>query len=71
MKVLDKSKKYDLTHLNDEQLNSVLKYLQHNDINWYKFTIENLRSKPFLCYDYYEWNQYLGSNATNAIELFN
>ena len=73
MKLLDKNKKYDLSQLNDEQLQAVLDWLKENDKGWDTCHIDHLKGDfHILSNDYGEWKlQTSKGNETNAFELFN
>lgn len=72
MRDLDRTKKYDLSQLDDEQLQAVLDWLKENDTGWDNSHIGRLKSSfCVLHYEYGEWKlQTLKGNETNALELF-
>lgn len=72
MKKLDRTKKYDLSQLNDEQLQAVLDWLKENDTGWDNCHIDKLKSSfCILSNDYGEWKlQTSKGNETNTLELF-
>lgn len=73
MKDLDNTKKYDLSQLNDEQLQAVLDWLKENDTGWDTCHIDKLKGSFHILYNSYrEWKlQTSKGNETNALELFN
>lgn len=72
MRDLDITKKYDLSQLDDEQLQAVLDWLKDNDTGWDNSHIGRLKSSFCILHNEYgEWKlQTLKGNETNAIELF-
>lgn len=69
---LDRTKKYDLSQLNDEQLQAVLDWLKENDTGWEDKEIENIKTSFYvLGYSCDEWIFERIDYATNALELFN
>lgn len=76
MKDLDRTKKYDLSQLNDKQLYTILDWLKVNDDDWGCFNIADLRR---ISGDYnlhcnkglwYWINKKNCYEVTNALELF-
>lgn len=74
---LDKTKKYDLSQLNDEQLQAVLDWLKKNDTGWGDVDITrfrrnsggyNLRYDEDFAWHWIDEMEY--DKATNALELF-
>lgn len=70
MKPLDKNKKYNLSQLNNEQLQAVLDWLKENDKGWGLVRICAIKDS-FLSYsnDGWKWSSF-ERNVTNALELF-
>lgn len=74
MKPLDKNKKYDLSQLNDEQLQTVLDWLKEND-TWKEKHIKHFFENNFsvLVYDIDVKEWFMSKEkiySVNAIELF-
>lgn len=76
MKNLDKTKKYDLRQLNDEQLQAVLDWLKDNDKDWENKSIGVFKpsylshSLAFFDPDFKIFGD-IDETCTNALELFN
>lgn len=73
---LDKTKKYDLRQLNDEQLQAVLDWLKENDTGWNNRSIKVFKpsylSSPLSFYGPdFKISGPLDETCTNALELFN
>ena len=66
---LNKSKKYDLSQLNDEQLQAVLDWLKENDKYWDSFPITEFKTVKTIFFDGYEWKCF-EEDPVNALELF-
>ena len=73
MKSLDITKKYDLSKLNDEQLQIVLDWLKENDTGWGITDLDyfkyGLHKYHLLFNNDFVWGKGL-ENTTNALELF-
>lgn len=75
MRALDENKKYDLSHLNDEQLKSVLNWLKAKDKDWHSTDVDNFkRELDVFCLKHdcdldWSWTSDR-NNITNALELF-
>lgn len=74
MKDLDRTKKYDLSQLNDEQLQAVLDWLKENDTGWEEVDLINFSYRvkdTYLIYPLDGWYWSVSKDdLTNAIELF-
>lgn len=82
MRDLDKTKKYDLSDLTNDELKSVWNYLRKNDEDWADCTFEemiNYQNTDRLCFNEYNWewddtilikSYTIKKETINAKELF-
>lgn len=70
MRDLDRTKKYDLSQLNDEQLQAVFDWLKDNDKFWDHYPVAEFKTGKTIFFDGYEW-MFSSEDPVNAIELFN